>query len=351
MTREEIEEAQRDLQDTMSRVFPETHRPDTEFPYCHNGTYWYRAGYRPGGNGTTACHLNGFGTVRDGIRPPATVEINVAEEGRKNGIGGFFARDMGSGTVYLMHAGWLNPGGYAFRDWLGQKQFAALDGRPEPRQGFIVVATNGSTGDHSLIRYIESIVRFREADDEVPDDPAQFRPFYQEPRGWRVADNPGVVEYARSETVLEKPTFQDAFRQRRCVIPVNGWFEWVRENGQKTPYWIRPEATEVFSLAGIWESGGTSPGAVGSFVILTRQAAPGIADIHHRQPVILEGEGLEAWLKPGWGSDRLIELARVGGGWSYERRGLSREVNDPVNDWPELLVPAQAVDQFGFAAN
>ena len=195
VTREEIEEAQRDLQDTMSRVFPETHRPDTEFPYCHNGTYWYRAGYRPGGNGTTACHLNGFGTVRDGIRPPATVEINVAEEGRKNGIGGFFARDMGSGTVYLMHAGWLNPGGYAFRDWLGQKQFAALDGRPEPRQGFIVVATNGSTGDHSLIRYIESIVRFREADDEVPDDPAQFRPFYQEPRGWRVADNPGVVEY------------------------------------------------------------------------------------------------------------------------------------------------------------
>ena len=152
---------------------------------------------------------------------------------------------------------------------------------------------------------------------------------------------------ARSETVLEKPTFQDAFRQRRCVIPVNGWFEWVRESGQKTPYWIRPEATEVFSLAGIWESGGTSPGAVGSFVILTRQAAPGIADIHHRQPVILEGEGLEAWLKPGWASDRLVELARVGGGWSYERRELSREVNDPINDWPELLVPAQAVDQLG----
>ena len=193
--REEIKQAQRALQDTMGRVFPKTHRPDTKFPYRHNGTYWYRAGYRPGGTGTTACHLNAFGTVRDGFKPHATVEINVAEEGRKRVISGFFARDMGSGTVYLMHAGWLNPGGYAFRDWLGQKQFAALDGRPAPRQGFIVVAANGSTGDHSLIRYIESIVRFRHADDEVPDDPAQFRPFFQEARGWRVSEGPSVVEY------------------------------------------------------------------------------------------------------------------------------------------------------------
>ena len=137
VTREDIADAQRDLQDTMSRIFPETHRPDTEFPYRHNGTYWYRTGYRTGGNGTTACHLNGFGTVDDGFRRRATVEINVAREGRKKAIGGFFARDMGSGTIYLMHAGWINPGGYAFRNWFGQKQFTALDGRPEQGQFFL----------------------------------------------------------------------------------------------------------------------------------------------------------------------------------------------------------------------
>ncbi len=181
VTRDDIAQAQLDLQDTMTRVFPETHRPDTEFPYYHNGTYWYRTGYRAGGNGTTACHLNAFGEVRDGFRPPATVEINVAEEGRKKAIGGFFARDLASGTVYLLHAGWINPGGYAFRDWFGQKQFTALDGHPEPRQGFIVVALNISNSEHSLIRYIEEIAAFRDADDEVPTDPAQFRPFYQEP--------------------------------------------------------------------------------------------------------------------------------------------------------------------------
>ena len=140
---------------------------------------------------------------------------------------------------------------------------------------------------------------------------------------------------ARSETVHEKPSFQDAFRQRRCVIPVNGWFEWRPENGQKKPYWLRPEGSELFSLAGIWESGGTSTGAIGTFVILTTQAAPGIADIHHRQPLILEGEALEAWLKPGWTSDKLLGMVRTGGERSYERRPVSREVNDPINDFPE----------------
>ena len=195
VTREDIAQAQRDLQDTMTRVFQETHRPDTEFPYQHNGTYWYRAGYRAGGNGTTACHLNAFGTVRDGFRPPATVEINVAEEGRKKVIGGFFARDLGSGAVYFMHAGWINPGGYAFRDWFGPKQYTASDGHPSPRNGFIVGAVNGSGSEHSFTCYIEAIARFRHSDDKVPDDPAQFRPFYQEPRGRRVAEGPGVVEY------------------------------------------------------------------------------------------------------------------------------------------------------------
>ena len=173
VTREDIAQAQGDLQDTMSRVFPEIHRPDSQFPYHHNGTHWYRAGYLMGGNGTTARHFNGFGTVRDGIRPPATVEINVAAEGRRNGIVGFFARDIGSGTVYLMHAGWINPVGFAYRDWFGQKLHTAFDGSPAPRDGFIVIAVDGSTGDHALVRYIESVATLRRTNDNVPDDPAQ----------------------------------------------------------------------------------------------------------------------------------------------------------------------------------
>ena len=145
---------------------------------------------------------------------------------------------------------------------------------------------------------------------------------------------------ARSETVLEKPTFQDAFRQRRCVIPVNGWFEWRPENGGKTPYWLRPEATEMFSLAGIWESGGTSPGAVDTFVILTMAAAPAIADIHHRQPLILEDEATAEWLRPGSAPVDVITRAKKDCGSRYDRWPVSALVNSPRNDSPGLLVPA-----------
>ena len=156
------------------------------------------------------------------------------------------------------------------------------------------------------------------------------------------ANKPGARRLinARCETVHEKPSFRAAFGQRRCLIPVNGWFEWKPEQGGKQPYWLRPEGHEMFSLAAIWESGGKSPGSIDSFVILTTQAAPGIADIHHRQPVILSDEAVDEWLAPGNVREGLIDTARNGCERSYERRRVTLDVNDPRNDWPELLVPA-----------
>ena len=145
---------------------------------------------------------------------------------------------------------------------------------------------------------------------------------------------------ARSETVHQKPSFRAAFRERRCVIPENDWFEWRPENGEKQPYWIRPEGADVFSLAGVWESGGTSPGSMDTFVILTTQTVAGIADIHHRQPIILDDEAMEEWLAPGNVRERVIDTARKGSEGTYERRRVGLDVNDPRNDWPELLVTA-----------
>ena len=144
---------------------------------------------------------------------------------------------------------------------------------------------------------------------------------------------------ARSESVHEKPSFKGSFRQRRCVIPVNGWFEWRPEEDGKQPYWIRPEGTELFSLAGIWEPGSGTRGSRATFVILTTAAAPGIADIHHRQPAILDEEATEAWLKPGWGADSLIAMLQSGFGGEYERRAVSPEVSNPRNDSADLLEP------------
>ena len=197
VTRDDITQAQEHLKATMETIFPDAHLPDAEFPYRHDDRYWYRAGYLAAEGDTITRHLNAFGTVENGLHPPATVEINIEAEGRNNQIGSFFARDVATGTVYLMHAGSINPGGYRFRKWLGGKQAEAFDGSEKPRAGFIVVPVNAATSGSTLIRYLEHIEAYRQGvtDDKPEAEGAGYRSFFEEPRGWRVAHCPGTVEY------------------------------------------------------------------------------------------------------------------------------------------------------------
>ena len=141
---------------------------------------------------------------------------------------------------------------------------------------------------------------------------------------------------ARSETVHEKPAFRMAFRFRRCVIPVNGWFEWRREGGEKQPYWIRPRNSEMFSLAGLWERWEKGEDPVETFTVLTTAASPALADIHHRQPVIVEGGDVDEWLDPASPADRLLGMARGACEGPFDRWAVSRAVNNVRNDGPEL---------------
>ena len=147
---------------------------------------------------------------------------------------------------------------------------------------------------------------------------------------------------ARSETVHEKPAFRSAFRRRRCVIPVNGWFEWQREGGEKQPYWIRPGNAGVFSLAGLWGRWEKGEEPVETFTILTTAVSPALADIHHRQPVIVDDGEVDAWLDPASPFERIAGMARAAFAGPFDRWRVSRAVNDARNDAPELLRPAGA---------
>ena len=147
---------------------------------------------------------------------------------------------------------------------------------------------------------------------------------------------------ARSETVHEKPAFRSAFRRRRCVVPVNGWFEWRRENGEKQPYWLRPASDEVFSLAGLWERWEKGEEPVETFTALTTAASPTLADIHHRQPVIVEDAALDEWLDPGTSLETLLALAGATNDGPFERRAVSTRVNSARNDDAKLLEPIAA---------
>lgn len=114
---------------------------------------------------------------------------------------------------------------------------------------------------------------------------------------------------ARAETAAEKPLFRDGMRQRRCLIPASSYFEWERREGQKTKYAIRPAGAEMLYLAGIYHLENHDGAVIPSFAILTRSAAPEIAFIHDRMPVIFPPDCARDWLKVENRADEVLRRA------------------------------------------
>jgi putative SOS response-associated peptidase YedK len=107
---------------------------------------------------------------------------------------------------------------------------------------------------------------------------------------------------ARSETLPEKPSFRNAIRRRRCILPADGFYEWQKldEKGKrKQPFLIRRPMQGPIALAGIWECWQSPNGSeVDTTAILTTSANATLSAIHERMPVILEPRDFDAWLSP-----------------------------------------------------
>ena len=103
---------------------------------------------------------------------------------------------------------------------------------------------------------------------------------------------------AKSETAHKSPAFKEPFVKRRCVVPISGFYEWCRENGQKVPYFIVPEEHEGLLLAGLWDSwrNRESGDELLSFTVLTTKAHSNMEFVHHRQPVMLSLDEARQWL-------------------------------------------------------
>jgi putative SOS response-associated peptidase YedK len=106
---------------------------------------------------------------------------------------------------------------------------------------------------------------------------------------------------ARVESISEKPTFKSAFKSRRCLIPVTGYYEWATELGKykpKQPFYISHKNKSSLAIAGIYESwiNPESKQSVQSAAIITREAVGTLAPIHHRMPVILPKDLWSTWL-------------------------------------------------------
>ena len=153
---------------------------------------------------------------------------------------------------------------------------------------------------------------------------------------------------ARAETVTSKPAYRGPFRYRRCLVPANGFYEWHKGAEGKQPYYITLKTNEPFAFAGLWDHWTSPDGSeMESFSIIVTAANDIVRPIHDRMPVILGRESYESWLgETGTPSrTKLAILLRPYPAELMRAYPVSRAVNSPANDGPELLEPVEAEGQ------
>jgi len=142
---------------------------------------------------------------------------------------------------------------------------------------------------------------------------------------------------ARAESLLEKPAFKTAFKQRRCLIPANGFYEWKKVGKQKIPYRIFFKSEEIFAIAGIWETWKDAENkAIHSFSIITTTNNSLMKDIHTRMPVILNKTDEQAWL---FEKDEkyLTQLLQPFDATKMQAHQISTKLNSPQNNTTEII--------------
>jgi putative SOS response-associated peptidase YedK len=145
---------------------------------------------------------------------------------------------------------------------------------------------------------------------------------------------------ARCETVAEKPSFRSALKRKRCLVLVDGYYEWKQDTKPKTPFFFHRKDRKPLALAGLWEEW-TSPETgevVRTCCLITTGPNGLVAPIHDRMPVILSKEGQEQWLRPEpQEAVALMPLLVPYAEDALDMYEVARVVNSPSNDVPECI--------------
>jgi putative SOS response-associated peptidase YedK len=147
---------------------------------------------------------------------------------------------------------------------------------------------------------------------------------------------------ARAESAAVKPTFREAFRRRRCLIPADGFYEWKTEGRIRQPFVFRLRDARPFAFAALWEPPPSPDTAApsDSCVILTTDPNDLLREIHDRMPVILRPDDYVQWLDPAQADARTLQpLLRPYPADEMTGQRVGRRVNDARFDGPECLEP------------
>ena len=150
---------------------------------------------------------------------------------------------------------------------------------------------------------------------------------------------------ARSDKLTTSPVFRNSAKGKRCLVPMDGWYEWQGQKGAKTPFYMYAGDGEPLFMAGLWSTWRpkTAPKDAPpllSCTIITTDAAGPLAEIHDRMPLTISERDWDRWLDP----DAPIDEGLLRGHGDLDRvevREVSRLVNSVRNNGPELIEPAQ----------
>jgi putative SOS response-associated peptidase YedK len=148
---------------------------------------------------------------------------------------------------------------------------------------------------------------------------------------------------ARAESIESQPAFRESFAQRRCLIPADGFYEWLSDERGKRPLWFSRADGELFAFAGIWAElpERSGDGVLHSCAIVTTEPNQLVARVHDRMPVVLSPELEAAWLDPDADAGALRRLLAP----APDDLLVAREVGDYVNsvreDGPHLIEPRE----------
>jgi putative SOS response-associated peptidase YedK len=162
------------------------------------------------------------------------------------------------------------------------------------------------------------------------------------PRWSRPGSRPIAPINARAETLEDKPMFRGLLRRSRCIVPVNGFYEWRQSGGRKQPYYIAPaDDGDIWGLAGLYDQvEGPDGEPLSSYTIVTTAANPLLAPLHERMPAILRRDDEADWLSPEVDDPRQLELLlRPAPPDHISLRPVGPSVNNARNNGPELIEP------------
>ena len=159
---------------------------------------------------------------------------------------------------------------------------------------------------------------------------------------------PPLMINARIESLNAKAFFRDALARKRCLVPADGFFEWLREGKGKTaskqPLYFHPRERKLFAFAGLWARARTDAGEMLSFTIITGPPNELVKPVHDRMPIVLAESAYDAWLDPSLDGDAAKALLGIPPADDWIAEPVSKTVNSAMNDDPGCIAPITADD-------